>query len=170
MERLVDQARLTTAAQFYDRNEKAGLIEINPAGGNELKRSKTARSGTRPKPENISPWSKESVERHAEKIRETLTLLQQGRDDAEIFVGNNTRERNGKELISTMLQEHLQKLNKISLKRTPSQATGLLDSGSQNSETKEQQEETEGGQTMNHTEEIRGKRYQAMPEVNVRAV
>ena len=30
LEQLVNQARLTTTAQFYNKNEKAGLIEIGP--------------------------------------------------------------------------------------------------------------------------------------------
>ena len=94
LEQLVDRARLVMAAQFYDKNEKAGLIEINPAGENRIKPSKTTRSGIRPKPENIPPWSKDLIEKHAGKVKETLTLIRQGKDEAEIFVGNNTKERN----------------------------------------------------------------------------
>ena len=30
LERLVNQARLTTTAQFYDKDKKAGLTEIGP--------------------------------------------------------------------------------------------------------------------------------------------
>ena len=32
LERLVNQARLTTTAQFYDKDKKAGLTEIGPTG------------------------------------------------------------------------------------------------------------------------------------------
>ena len=99
-----------------------------------------------------------------------FTLLQQGKDEAEIFVENNTKERNGKKLVTRMLQEHLQKIGSVALRRTPSQATELLDTEPQNLQTKEQQEDTEKGSTMNHTEEVKGKRYQAMPEVDVQKV
>ena len=69
-----------------------------------------------------------------------------------------------------MLHEHLQKIANVSLRRTPSQATELLDTEPQNLQAKEQQESAEEGLTINHTEEIKGKRYQAMPEVDVRTV
>ena len=42
-------------------------------------------------------------------------MIQQGNEEAEMFVGNNTRERNGKERIETMFREHLQKLDKVVL-------------------------------------------------------
>ena len=32
LEQLVNQARLTTTAQFYDKDEKAELTEIGPTG------------------------------------------------------------------------------------------------------------------------------------------
>ena len=99
-----------------------------------------------------------------------LTLLQQGKDKAEIFVRNNTREKNGKNLVTGMLQEHLQKIGNVTLRQTPSQAMELLDTEPKNLQTKEQQEETEKGSTMNHTEEVKGKRYQLMPEVDVRTI
>ena len=73
-------------------------------------------------------------------------------------------------MVTRMLQEHLQKIVNVSLKRTPSQATELLDTEPQNLQTKEQQESTEEEPTINHTEEIKGKRYQAMPKVDVRTV
>ena len=73
-------------------------------------------------------------------------------------------------MVAGMLQEHLQKIVNVSLKRTPSQATELLDTEPQNLQTKEQQESMEEEPTINHTEEIKGKRYQAMPEVEVRMV
>ena len=167
LEQLVDWARLTTAAQFYDKNEKAGLVEINPAGLPTNEKRPKAQKKIEPIVENIPPWSKESVTKYMGKVRETLTLLQQGKDDVEIFVGNNTKERNRKEMVTGMLQEHLQKMANVSLKRTPSQATELLDTEPQNQPTKKQQEPAEEGQTINHTEEIKGKRYQAMPEVDV---
>ena len=88
--------------------------------------------------EEIQPWSKNLLTRHAGKVKETLTLLQQGKEEVKIFVGNNTKERNGKEMVAGMLQEHLQKIVKVSLKWTPSQATELLDTEPQNLQTKEQ--------------------------------
>ena len=62
------------------------------------------------------------MEKHADKVKETLTLIRQGKEEAEIFVGNNMKERNGKERITEMLQEHLHKLDKVALARTSSQA------------------------------------------------
>ena len=59
-----------------------------------------ARKGTGPKVEpimeEIPPWSQNSLEKHAGKVKEMLTLLQQGKEEAEIFIGNNTKERKGK--------------------------------------------------------------------------
>ena len=69
-----------------------------------------------------------------------------------------------------MLQEHLQKIGNIPLRQTPSQATELLDTEPQKLQTKEQQEETKKGSTMNHAEEVKGKCYQPMPEVYVRTI
>merc|ERR1712240_977751 len=42
--------------------------------------------------EDIQPWSSKSLKQHAGKVKEMLTILQQGKDKAEIIVGNNTRE------------------------------------------------------------------------------
>ena len=90
--------------------------------------------------EEIPPWSKNSLTQHAGKVKETLTLLQQGKEEAEIFIGNNTKERNGKEMVAGMLHEHLQKISNVSLRWTPSQATELLDTGEQNLQIKNRRE------------------------------
>ena len=104
-------ARLTTTAQFYDKDEKAGLIEIRPTGPPTTKgRPKNKRKDwpeLEPIVEDIPPWSRQSLKQHAGKVKEMLTLLQQGKEEAKIFIGNNTREKNGKSLITGMLQEHL---------------------------------------------------------------
>ena len=118
---------------------------------------------------DIPPWSKRSLKQYAGKVKETLTLLQQRKEEAKIF-SNNTKERNGKDIVSRMLQEHLQKIANVSLKRTPSQATELLDTEPQDLQTKEHQDSVEKEPTMNHTEEIKGWRYQAVPEVDVRTI
>ena len=56
-----------------------------------------------------------------------MDLLQQGNDDeAEVFVGNNTRKRNGLDMVSKMLKEHLKKVANVTLERRLSQATELL--------------------------------------------
>ena len=60
-------------------------------------------------------------------MKKTLTLIQQGKEEAEMFIGNNTRERRGRERIEEMLKEHLHKLDKVVLDRTSSRATKLLD-------------------------------------------
>ena len=107
--------------------------------------------------EEIPPWSQNSLEKHAGKVKETLTLLQQGKEEAEIFIGNNTKERNGKEMVTGMLREHLQKISNVSLKRTPSQATELLDTGGPVASTGKQKGAPPEESTINHTEESRGK-------------
>ena len=67
------------------------------------------------------------MERHAKKVEENLALIQQGKEeDAEVFVRNNTRQRDGLNMVSKMLEGHLQKVVNIALKRVPSQATELL--------------------------------------------
>ena len=117
--------------------------------------------------EEIPSWSKNLLTQHVGKVKEMLTLLQQGKEQVKIFVGNNTKERNGKEMVAGMLHEHLQKISNVSLRRTPSQATELLDTEPQNLQVKEQQESAKEEPTINHMEEIKGKHYQAMPEVDV---
>ena len=90
--------------------------------------------------EDIPPWSRQSLKQHAGKVKEVLTLLQQGNEEAKIFIGNNTRERDGKSLITGMLQEHLQKIGNVALRQKPSQATELLDAEPQKMPNKKQQE------------------------------
>ena len=76
---------------------------------------------------SIPQWSKRSLKQHVKKIEENLNLIQQGKEeDAEVFIGNNTRQRNGLNMVSDMLEGHLQKLANITLERTLSQATELL--------------------------------------------
>ena len=99
-----------------------------------------------------------------------LTLLQQGNEEAEIFVGNNTRERNGKGLITGMLQEHLQKIGNVALRQKPNQATDLLDTEPQKLPDKEQQEDTKTESTTNHTAGVEERIYLPMPEVDVRTI
>ena len=53
LEQLVDRVRLTTAAQFYDKNEKAGLVEVNPAGLPTNEKRPKAQKKERPKIEPI---------------------------------------------------------------------------------------------------------------------
>ena len=95
LERLVNRA---TTAQFYDKDEKAGLTEIGLTGPPTNKVRPRNKRKERPKMEpiveDIPPWSRKSLKQHAGKVKETLTLLQQGKDEAEIFIGNNTKERN----------------------------------------------------------------------------
>ena len=98
-------------------------------------------------------------------------MLQQGKEEeAEEFVGNNTRQRDRKSMVAGMLQEHLQKIANITLERTPSQATELLEAEPQNSEKEKTQDHMKEELTVSQIEEIRGKRYQTMPEVEVRMV
>ena len=107
------------------------------------------------------------METNAGEVKKTLTLIQQENEEAEMFVGNNTRERNGKERIETMLWEHLQKLDKEVSERMPSQATALLDTEPKKKD-QEAPEANKVGQSINHTEEIDGRQYQEMPEMDAR--
>ena len=120
----MNQARHTATAQFYDKDEKARLTEIDPTGPPTNEAGLRARKRERPKiepiVEDIPPWSKKSLTQYAGKVKETLTLLQQGKEEAKIFVRNNTKERNGKEMVTRILQEHWQKIGNVSLRQTPS--------------------------------------------------
>ena len=53
LERLVSRARLTTAAQFYDKDDKAGLTEIGPTGLPANEAVPKVMKRTRPKMEPI---------------------------------------------------------------------------------------------------------------------
>ena len=98
-------------------------------------------------------------------------MLQQGKEEeAEVLVGNNTRQRDGKSMVAGMLQEHLQKIANVTLERTPSQATELLEVEPQNSEKEKMPALMKEAPTMSQIEEIRGRCYQAMPEMDVRVV
>ena len=98
-------------------------------------------------------------------------MLQQGKEEeAEVFVGNNTRQRDGKSMVAGMLQEHLQKIANVTLEQTPSQATELLEAEPQNSEKENTQDLMNEEPNISQIEEIRGKRYQAMPEVDVQII
>ena len=107
--------------------------------------------------EDIPLWSKKSLTQHARKVKETLMLLQQGKDEeAKVFVRNNTKQRNGKNMVTRMLQEHLQKIANLMLRQTPSQATEILEAKPQSSGTEEPMAPKKEEPTINHTEEIKG--------------
>ena len=117
---MVSRARLTTTAQFYDRDKNEGLTEIGPTVLPAIKDGpKTPRKGqarTESIVADIPQWSKKSLRQHARKVQENLKLLQQGKEEeVEVFVGNNTRQRDGKSVVAGMLQEHLQKMANVTL-------------------------------------------------------
>ena len=62
LEQLMNQARLTTRVQFYDKDKKAGLTEIGPTGPptNEARprTRRRERPNIEPIVEDIPPWSK----------------------------------------------------------------------------------------------------------------
>ena len=82
-------------------------------------------------------------------------MLQQGKEEeAEVFVRNNTKQRDGKSMVAGMLQEHLQKIANVTLQRTPSHATELLEAEPQSSEREKAQEHAKEEPTISRTEEI----------------
>ena len=86
LERLVNWARLTTTAQFYDKDKKAGLTKIGPIGPPATERRPKDKQKERlemePIMEDIRPWSRQSLKQHTGKVKEVLTLLQQGNEEA----------------------------------------------------------------------------------------
>ena len=89
VERMVSRARITTTVQFYDRDKKEGLTEIGAVKKPPAKKMHIKLS-------HIPQWSKQSLKQQVKKIEENLNLLQQGKEeDLEIFISNNTRQRNG---------------------------------------------------------------------------
>ena len=181
LERMVSRARLTTTALFYDRDKNEGLTEIGPTTQPAVKEgSKTQMKGQTKTESNkrksaivtgIPQWSKKSLRQHARKVKENLTLLQQGKEkEADVFIRNNTKQRDGRSIVGGMLQEHLQKIANITLQQTPSKAMELLEAEPQNSEKEKTQDHMKEEPTMSQIEEIRGKRCQAMPEVDVQTV
>ena len=73
-------------------------------------------------------------------------------------------------MVSDMLEGHLQKIATITLERTPSQAKELLGTKLLSTERKADQEDTEKEPAANQMEDEQGKRYQEIPEVDVRMV
>ena len=63
--------RLTTAAQFYDKDDQTGLTEIGPTGLPALEAVSNNNRGTglkvEPTIEEIPPWSQNSLEKHSGK-------------------------------------------------------------------------------------------------------
>ena len=103
----------------------------------------------------IPQWSKKSLRQHVRKVKENLTLLKQEKEEeAEVFVRNNTRQRDGKRMVAGMLQEHLQKIANATLEQTPSQAMELLEAEPQNSEKESTQDHMKEEPTMSQIEEI----------------
>ena len=85
MERMVNWARITTAAQFYVKDKKEGLMEIGPVKEPPAKKMRITLS-------SIPQWSKRSLKQHIKKIEENLNLIQQGKEEeVEMFIGNDTR-------------------------------------------------------------------------------
>ena len=83
---MIDRARLTTAAQFYDKDWKDGLTEVRANPEPLAKKNCVMWS-------NILMSLKQSWDQHAKKVEENLDLLQQGKEnEAEVFIGNNTRQ------------------------------------------------------------------------------
>ena len=108
------------------------------------------------------------LKQHVKKIEENLTLIQQGKEEeVEVFVGNNTQQRNSLNMVSDMLEGHLQKISNITLKITPSQATELLGTELVSTEGKADQEDMEKEPAANQMEDDQGKQYQEMPEVDI---
>merc|ERR1711989_289529 len=99
---MVNRARITTAAQFYIKDEKEGLTEIGMVKEPLAKKMCITLS-------SIPQWSKRSLKQHIKKIEENFNLIQQGKEEeAEVFIGNNTRQRKGLNMVSGMLEGHLQ--------------------------------------------------------------
>ena len=73
-------------------------------------------------------------------------------------------------MVAGMLQEHLQKIANITLERTPSQATELLETEPVNTEKKMDQDHTKEEPTVNQIDDDQRKCYQEMPEVDIRMV
>ena len=71
LERLVNRARLTTTAQFYDKDKKAGLTEIGPTGPPTTearpKNKQKERLEMEPMVEDIPSWSRQSLKQHSGK-------------------------------------------------------------------------------------------------------
>ena len=61
------------------------------------------------------------MDQYGKKGGRNLELIKQGKGkDAEVFVGNNRCQRNGINMVSCMLEEHLKKVANITLKPVPS--------------------------------------------------
>ena len=53
------------------------------------------------------------MDHHVKKVEENLELKQQGKEeDAKVFVGNNTCWKDGLNMVSEMLEGHLEKVAK----------------------------------------------------------
>ena len=65
MEQIVNRAKITTAAQFYDKDEKEGLTEIGVEIEPLAKKTRIFWS-------DIPHWSKESLDQHTKKVEENM--------------------------------------------------------------------------------------------------
>ena len=87
-----------------------------------------------------------------------------------MFVGNNTHQRNGLDMVLTMLKEHLRKVADVTLERRLSQATELL--GTEVVTEKAAAGATSSGQepSLKQVEPRSGKQYHEMPMTPVMLV
>ena len=93
-----------------------------------------------------------------------MELLQQGKEnEAEVFVGNNTCQRSGLNMVSRMLEEHLKKVANITLERRPSQATELFGMEVVTGREAAGEDSLDREPSHNQMENEPGKRYQDMP-------
>ena len=93
-----------------------------------------------------------------------MDLLQQGKDnEAEVFVGINTRQRNGLDMVSTILKEHLRKVANVTLERRPSQARELLGTKGVTEKAAAGATSSDQESSINQVEPRCGKRHHEIP-------
>ena len=105
------------------------------------------------------------------KLKENLELIQQEKEeDAKVFVGNNTYQRDDLNKVSQILEGHFKKIPNITLEQVASQATELLGTELVNTEKPSRKDASEREPTTNQMEINQEEQYQEIPEVDVRIV
>ena len=87
-----------------------------------------------------------------------------------MFIRNSTRQRDGLNMVSRVLEEHLKKVANITLERVPSQAKELLGMAVVNTKETANKDNTEMEPTNNQMENKQEKQYQEMLTIPVRLV
>ena len=104
--RMGNQAKCTTLVQLHNREEQERATGIGTEARIPAKKTHFIWS-------DIPHWSRKSLDQHVKKVEENLELIKSKEEDAKVFVGNNTHQRDDINRLSQILEGHLKRVTNI---------------------------------------------------------